>query len=84
MLLHTTILRRMAMVSAVILAALGVSPAARAQGCVLCYTSAAASGPGGMHALQMGMAVLLVPALLLFVGVAVLIAYRARAASAEA
>jgi len=74
----------MAKMSLAGLGMLGLSTAAHAQGCVLCYTSAAASGPGGMHALQMGMAVLLIPALLLFLGVAVFIAYRARAASAEA
>jgi len=59
-------------------AALGFAPGARAQGCVLCYTSLANSGPGAMHAFQMAMFALLVPALLLFLGVFFLIFHRAR------
>ncbi len=64
-----------------LVAAFAASPAAHAQGCVLCYTSAAASGPAGMHALLVGMAVLLFPALSLFLAVGGLIFYRARVAS---
>jgi len=65
----------------VLAAAFAASPAAHAQGCVLCYTSAAASGPAGIHALQVGMVVLLFPALSLFLAVGGLIFYRARLAS---
>ncbi len=65
--------------SAVVLAiaALGFAPGAWAQGCVLCYTSLAASGPGAMHAFQVAMFALLIPALLLFLSVFLLIFRRA-------
>jgi len=58
-------------------------PAAHAQGCVLCYTSLAGAGPGAMHAFEMAMLVLLLPALSLFAGVFLFIFFRARAASAS-
>ena len=61
-------------------AAVGLATRASAQGCVLCYTSLAASGPGAMRAFEMAMFVLLVPALLLFAGVFLFIWRRARAA----
>jgi hypothetical protein len=54
-------------------AALGFAPGAWAQGCVLCYTSLASSGPTAMHAFQMAMFALLIPALLLFLAVFFLI-----------
>ncbi len=47
------------------IAALGFAPGAWAQGCVLCYTSLASSGPAAMHAFQVAMIALLIPALLL-------------------
>src|SRR5258705_13307978 len=55
-----------------------------AQGCVLCYTSAANGGPGAMRAFQMGILSLLAPALLLCMGVALLVYRRARIASGAA
>jgi hypothetical protein len=61
--------------------ALGFTPGAWAQGCVLCYTSLANGGPGAMHAFQMAMLTLLCPALLLFLGVVLLIFQRARTAT---
>ena len=64
--------------------ALSFAPGAWAQGCVLCYTSLAASGPTAMHAFQMAMFALLIPALLLFLGVSLLIFGRARKASEPA
>ncbi len=67
---------KMAAVFAV--AALGFTPGAWAQGCVLCYTSLSNGGPGAMHAFQMAMLALLIPALLLFLGVFLLIFRRAR------
>ena len=60
------------------IAALGFAPGAWAQGCVLCYTSLASSGPAAMHAFQVAMFALLIPALLLFAGVFLLIFRRAR------
>lgn len=66
------------MAAAFAVAALSFAPGAWAQGCVLCYTSLANSGPGAMHAFQMAMFALLIPALLLFLGVFLLIYQRAR------
>lgn len=63
-------------------AALGFAPGAWAQGCVLCYTSLSNGGPGAMHAFQMAMFALLIPALLLFLGVFFLIFQRARTSPA--
>jgi hypothetical protein len=58
--------------------ALGFAPGAWAQGCVLCYTSLANSGPAAMRAFEMAMFALLIPALLLFGGVFLLILRRAQ------
>ena len=63
------------------IAALGFAPGAWAQGCVLCYTSLASSGPTAMHAFQVAMITLLIPALLLFAGVFFLVFRRARTKS---
>ncbi len=63
---------------ALIIVALGLAPGAWAQGCVLCYTSLASSGPTAMHAFQMAMFALLIPALLLFLSVFLLVFRRAR------
>ena len=65
-----------------LLAVLSFSPGAWAQGCVLCYTSLAASGPAAMKAFELAMFALLIPALLLFLGVALLICRRAQGKSA--
>jgi hypothetical protein len=54
------------------------APSAHAQGCVLCYTSLSAASPGALHAFQLAMLVLLIPALLLFAGLFLLV-YRHRA-----
>jgi hypothetical protein len=59
-------------------AALGFAPGAWAQGCVLCYTSLASSGPTAMHAFQMAMFALLIPALVLFLAVFLIIFRGAR------
>lgn len=63
-----------------LLAVVGLMPVvgAHAQGCVLCYTSIAAASPRGLHFFQMAMFVLLVPALLLFLGLFLLV-FRHRA-----
>jgi hypothetical protein len=68
-------LNRLRMGGLVALAVLGLmpAPAARAQGCVLCYTSLSAASPGALHAFQLAMLVLLIPALLLFAGLFLLI-----------
>jgi hypothetical protein len=54
------------------------SPAALyAQSCAMCYQSAAASGPRSIHALKMGILILMFPPLLITAGVFYL-AYRKR------
>jgi hypothetical protein len=60
-------------------AALGFAPGAWAQGCVLCYTSLASSGPAAMHAFQIAMFALLIPALMLFLAVFLIVFRSARA-----
>lgn len=70
--------RSMGLVAA---ALLSLTPAAHAQGCVLCYTSLASLGPGAMRSFELAMFTLLVPALTLFAGVFLFIFLRARAAS---
>lgn len=57
----------------VVIAALAFAPGVWAQGCVLCYTSLASTGPAAMHAFQVAMFALLIPALILFLGVFLLI-----------
>jgi hypothetical protein len=66
------------MAAVLTVAALGFTPGAWAQGCVLCYTSLSNGGPGAMHAFQMAMLALLIPALLLFIGMSLLIFRPAR------
>jgi hypothetical protein len=59
------------------------APQVWAQGCVLCYTSAAAGGPVVQSALRWGVLVLLVPVALLLVAMAVLVWRSARPAAPE-
>ncbi len=47
-----------------------------AQGCAMCYQSAAASGPQGGAALRHGILILFIPAISLFVGIFALIYQR--------
>jgi hypothetical protein len=55
-----------------------LSPAALyAQSCAMCYQSAAASGPKSIHALKVGILVLMFPPLLITAGV-VYLAYSRR------
>ncbi len=58
------------------------SPAAFAQGCALCYTTAASQGARAARSLNLGIAVLLFPTLLMFVAVLVL-AFRRRNAEVD-
>lgn len=57
--------------------ALAVPPASVAQGCALCYQSAAASGPKMIQALRDGILILMVPPLFICIGITYL-AYRRR------
>jgi hypothetical protein len=56
---------------------LSSSAMAYAQGCAMCYTSAAAAKAGALEALRSGILILLVPALVMFAGIFVVI-YRSR------
>ncbi len=58
------------------------TPVAFAQGCALCYTTAASQGPRAARSLDLAILVLLVPTLLMFVAVLVL-AFRRRNAEVD-
>jgi hypothetical protein len=60
---------------------LGAAAPARAQGCVLCYTSTLAAGKGVQDALRNGVLILLVPVALLLIAMAVLVWRRAAPAT---
>jgi hypothetical protein len=61
----------------VLAGALGFAPAAAAQSCALCYTTASAAGSAGIRALHVGILALLIPALGLFLGILYLVIRRA-------
>jgi hypothetical protein len=52
------------------------SPRAAAQGCAMCYQTAAASAAPGREALRHGILILLLPAISVFVGICCLIYHR--------
>jgi hypothetical protein len=52
------------------------APQAAAQGCAMCYQTAAASGAPGREALRHGILILLLPAISLFLGICGLIYHR--------
>jgi hypothetical protein len=60
---------------------LGAAAPARAQGCILCYTSTLAAGKGVQDALRNGVLVLLVPVALLLIAMALLVWRKARLAT---
>lgn len=64
----STILRALMILAAGISAAFTCAPAAFAQGCALCYTDAAATGPHAEAALRHGILVLMIPPTLIIVG----------------
>jgi hypothetical protein len=64
-------LRRIISAAGLMAGLLGSVAPARAQGCVMCYTSALAAGKGVEDALRDGVLVLLVPVALLLLAVAV-------------
>jgi hypothetical protein len=64
---------RFAIVAFLTAALLGPTAPARAQGCVMCYTSALAAGKGVEDALRNGVLVLLVPVAMLLIGIALLV-----------
>ena len=65
--------RRVISLACLVAVLLGFTPQAWAQGCVLCYTSAAAAGTAAQEALGSGILVLLVPVLLLLIGMVALV-----------
>jgi heme/copper-type cytochrome/quinol oxidase subunit 2 len=54
---------------------------AYAQGCALCYTTAAAAGPAAARSLDLGILALVTPALVLFLAVIFLLFRRAATAA---
>ena len=54
------------------------APHAAAQGCAMCYQSAAASGAQGSQALRHGILILLFPTLSVFLGIFAMIVSRSR------
>ncbi len=60
----------------------GMVPGAHAQGCALCYTTAAATSAAAQRSLNVGIFALLAPALTMFLAVMYLLYRRAAAASA--
>ena len=66
-------LARIGIICAALIALVLTSPHALAQGCAMCYQSAAASGQQGREALQDGILILLFPTISLFVGIFALI-----------
>lgn len=78
------ILRIVALLAALGATVIALAPAALAQGCVMCYTSASAAGQRGEHALDKAILVLLIPPLLLFIGILVFAFHRSQASSARA
>jgi hypothetical protein len=73
---------RLAAGLAVAVVMFGAVHTANAQGCAMCYTSAAAAKKAGMQALQNGILILLFPPLLMFAGI-IWFTFRRRAAVGE-
>jgi hypothetical protein len=59
---------------------LAATPAVHAQGCAACKANVAQAGPDAQRGLRRGIAVLLIPSLIIFTGVVVL-AYKYREAT---
>jgi hypothetical protein len=75
--LHKRIVRLVALVLCCLALLVSLAPQVAAQGCAMCYQSAAGSGAQGREVLRHGVLILLVPSLSLFFGIFVLI-YRRR------
>ena len=69
--------RLMLVVGLAALVASALPSRAFAQGCAMCYQSAAASGPKAVQALRNGIVILIIPPFLICTGIT-LIAYRRR------
>jgi len=75
-------MRRLAQLG-LLAASFAAAPAAFAQGCAMCYTTAAAQSPKAQAALNHGILVLLIPPLSMFIGILVFL-YRRRNATRPA
>ena len=65
-----TIFRRLVPLALLcVLCASVASPSAFAQGCAMCYTSAAAASAAAIRSLNIGILVLLLPPLAMFIGI---------------
>lgn len=64
-------MRALTMLVVVAVLTVAVAPSAAAQGCSMCYASAAQQSPGAQQALNLGIIVLIIPPVLLFAGVLV-------------
>ena len=69
--------------AALVAGLLAAAAPARAQGCVMCYTSALAAGKGVEDALRNGVLVLLIPVMSLLIAVAVLVWRRSAVATSQ-
>jgi len=69
--------KRLFGMAATFAALLLAAPAALAQGCPMCRTSAEAAGTAGTRAINLGILVLLIPTLLFFLGVLLFAVLRA-------
>jgi len=65
-----------------VVAVLAMARGAFAQGCALCYTTAAAAGPAAARSLDLGILTLVTPALVLFLAVIFMLYRRATAPAA--
>lgn|ERR1700693_579299 len=63
----------------VLVLGLMLAPAVHAQGCAMCYTTAAGQDPAAARKLDMAILALLIPVLVLFVGVMGLLIHRRNA-----
>ena len=70
---------RLRLTFAIVAGLFSAAPAAWAQGCALCYTTASAAGAAAERSLNWGILALLVPALIMFLGVLFLLYRRALA-----
>lgn len=73
---HVAFLRWLVVAAGCLVVLALLAPHAAAQGCAMCYQSAAASGEQGRAALRHGILILLVPAASLFLGILMLIYHR--------
>lgn len=73
---HARVVRLAACVLGCLALLMAAAQQAAAQGCAMCYQSAAASGSQGRDVLRQGIMILLLPSLSLFFGIFALIYHR--------